>query len=171
MGKKRNLKPLMKEMYIKDGLGIEDICTRLNCDRSSFYYHKNKDKALDIDWDELKAKTEYNTMSSSDNFEEDKKEFLTTLFNAFKKEKDEISNIEDSEQRLKRWNSFANNYHKFLKPSVHDCKGIADKSSRITLNIIIDLASQYEKNDLIDFLSDHFEEITTKTVESVKNVK
>ena len=168
---KRKLGPLIKRLYIEEGLGDTDIAIRLKCDRGSVSYHKKKDKDAGIDWDELRANREYNRMTSTDNFEEDKKEFLTTLFNAFKKEKQNIEKIKDPTERLQRWNQFANNYHKFLKPSANDCKGVADKASRSILNIIIDFAVEYERNDLVEFLADHFEEITVKAVENVKKMK
>lgn len=168
---KRNLKPMIKRLYIEEGLSDSDIALRLKCDRGTVYYHKKNDLKEGIDWDQLKSNRQFNQITSSENFEKDKKEFLTTLFNAFKKEKESIEKITDPAERISKLNAFANNYYKFLKPSVHDCKGIADKSSRVTLNIVIDFAMKYDQKELIDFLNDHFEEITSKTVDEVKKIK
>ena len=164
------LKTLIKELYI-DGYSPTEISTRLKCDRTTVYHHKKADKKEAIDWDEIRDQKQYNQMTSSENFEQDKKEFLTTLFNAFKKAKDEILNIEDPGDRISKLNSFANNYRKFLNPSVHDCKGMTDKASRKTIEIIIDMAADQNEPKIIEFLSDHFEEITTKTVNEVKKIK
>lgn len=166
----KKLKPVIKELYI-DGHSPTDISVRLNCDRTTVYHHKRADKQNGIDWDELREQKQYNQITSTENFEEDKKEFLITLFNAFKKAKDEILNIEDVGERVTKLNSFANNYRKFLNPSVHDCKSTADKASRKTLEIVIDMAADQNEPKVIEFLSDHFEEITAKTVSEVKKLK
>jgi tetrahydromethanopterin S-methyltransferase subunit B len=166
----KGLKNSIKDLYI-DGYNPSEIELRLKCDRSTVYYHKKKDKDIGIDWDELRDNKRFNLLSSSENFEEDKKEFLTTLFNAFKKRKDEILSIDDPSESLKQLNSFANNYKKFLDPSTHDCKSVADKSARKCIEVIIDLAVEKEESNIIEFLSDHFEQITTKTVNEVKKLR
>ncbi len=171
MAKEKSKKTVIKKLYIEDGLGDSEIATRLNINRGTVSYHKKKDKEAGIDWDEIKASRNYNNLTSSENFEKDQQQFLTTLFNAFDKEKNAIEEIKDPAERLTKLNAFASNYYKLKRPSVNDCKGVADKASRLALETIIDFAEQHNKNEIIDFLLEHFEDIVAKTVEKVKKHK
>ncbi len=171
MTKQKSNKAVIKKLYIDKGLGDSEIATRLNISRGTVSYHKKKDKEAGIDWDEIRASKKYNNLTSSENFEKDQQQFLTTLFNAFEKEKENIEKIEDPAERLTKLNAFANNYYKLKRPSVNDCKGVADKASRLALETIIDFSEQHNKNDVIDFLSDYFEDIVAQTVEKVKKHK
>lgn len=171
MAKKKSTKAVIKKLYIEKGLGDSEIATRLNISRGTVSYHKNKDKDQGIIWDDLRADYKYNNLTSSDDFEKDQREFLTTLFKAFEDEKKNIEEIKDPAERLTKLNAFANNYYKLKRPSVNDCKGVADNASRLSLSVIIDFAEEYSKNDLIDFLAEHFEDIVAATVEKVKKSK
>lgn len=171
MAKQKSKKAVIKKLYIEDGLGDSEIATRLNINRGTVGYHKKKDKDIGIDWDEIRASKNYNNLTSSENFEKDQQQFLTTLFNAFEKEKDAIEQIKDPTERLTKLNAFASNYYKLKRPSVNDCKGVADKASRLSLETIIDFAEQHNKSETIEFLSEHFEDIVARTVEKVKKNK
>jgi len=171
MAKQKSNKPIIKKLYIDKGLGDTEIATRLNITRGTVSYHKKKDKDAGIDWDEIKAAKQYNNLTSTENFEKDQQQFLTTLFNAFEKEKENIEKIEDPAERLTKLNAFASNYYKLKRPSVNDCKGVADKAARLALETIIDFSEQHDKNQVIDFLAEHFEDIVAKTVEKVKKHK
>ncbi|RBQ28405.1 DUF1804 family protein [Aliarcobacter vitoriensis] len=171
MAKDKSKKAVIKKLYIEDGLGDSEIATRLNINRGTVSYHKKKDKDLGIDWDEIRSNKNYNNLTSSENFEKNQQQFLTTLFNAFENEKNSIEQIEDPKARLEKLNSFATNYFKLKRPAVNDCKGVADKASRLVLDTIIDFCDEQNKNDFIDFLNEHFEDIVVKTVEKVKKSK
>lgn len=171
MAKQKSNKAVIKKLYIEKGLGDSEIATRLNISRGTVSYHKKKDKDEGINWDEIRASKKYNNLTSSENFERDQQQFLTTLFNAFDKEKENIEKIKDPTERLTKLNAFANNYYKLKRPSVNDCKGVADKASRLALETIIDFSEQHNKNEVIDFLAEHFEDIVAQTVEKVKKHK
>ncbi|WP_419768574.1 DUF1804 family protein [Arcobacter sp.] len=171
MAKEKSKKAVIKKLYIDDGLGDSEIATRLNITRGTVSYHKKKDKDLGIDWDEIRASKNYNNLTSSENFEKDQQQFLTTLFNAFENEKEAIEQIQDPAEKLNKLNAFASNYYKLKRPSVNDCKGVADKAARLALETIIDFSEQHDKNQVIDFLAEHFEDIVAKTVEKVKKHK
>lgn len=171
MAKEKSKKAVIKKLYIEDGLGDSEIATRLNINRGTVAYHKKKDKELGLDWDEIKANKNYNNLTSSENFEKDQQQFLTTLFNAFENEKENIKQIQDPIERLEKLKSFATNYYKLKRPSVNDCKGVADKASRLVLDTVIDFCEEQHKSDFIDFLNEHFEDIVAKTVEKVKKSK
>ncbi len=140
---------LIKDMYIKEGKSIEDICTALGISRASFYYHKNKDKTQNnIDWDELKLINAYDKKPTLEN----EKIFLSTLIHEFEKALEQFKE-DKAEDKLKKLERFASSYYRLKMPRTQSKQKInkADLLKEF-LTKVAQVAINKGRSDIVDFL-------------------
>lgn len=157
--------PQMKQLYI-EGASITDIATTLNINRSTIYYHKNKDAQRNIDWDELR----YAYSTNHQVTEQNEKLFLSTIIKAFEKEIDNIEHIEDTEKRLSILAKYANLYYKIKQPMTGDSTSHRLSAAIDTIYALGELARQKGNNEVVRFLSANNEPILSALNEVKKRL-
>ena len=152
-------KDQIKKLYI-EGKSPTDIASLAGCSRQTVYHHKNADFKEGRDWDELRYANAIDPKDTKVN----EKEFLATLINQFKTELQSLEEIEDPAKRLFILDRFAKTYYKLKAPMKNDCKSAVIEAASKAIYAISDLALDKEEQIVINFLTEHADEIIQKVI-------
>jgi len=139
----------LRRSYV-EGKSVQDICMSEGISRAAFYYHKNKEKAAGIDWDELRLANINDPVYE----EQNEKRFLATLIKAFEKELETLdAEPKEVDEKLEILTKYANTYYRLKSPKSKDCKMARIEAARDVLYDLGKLALEKEEPSVSEFLS------------------
>jgi len=141
-------------MFIK-GVPVATICTSLNIAKATFYYHKNKDKAKNISWDDKR----YINTKNMINLENDEEDFINTLSYEFKKAITQIKELEDPVEKIEILSKYVSAYYKLKIPAKNDCKAKFVEIATKVIYGLSRLALSQDNEKVVQFLSKNTENI------------
>ena len=146
-----------KSLFI-EGKTITEIATLLGVSRTSIYTYKNNDKANGTDWDELKF------LKATDQSDAIKSEqdFVALLIHQFESSLDKLNNAEPVEQ-IEVISKHINTYYKLKQQRENPKVNKADIAKQV-LQQISDIALKKEDMNVIQFLSDHADEVVMTVI-------
>ena len=150
-------KTQIKRFYIEDSKSIDEICTALNINRQTFYYHKKRDKDRGVDWDELRVANQ----QSKEDLAQKETRFISALITNFEKHIERLEE-ESPEEAVAIIAKYIKTYHKIKHPVNKSCKQEKLAGANEALKIIGNIAIVEDKKEIALFLSERAEEIISK---------
>jgi len=150
-----------KSLYVDNNKSVTEIAAALDISRTSVYAYKNKDLANGIDWDDLRF-LKATDASDAQRSEED---FLALLIHNFEQALEKLNKCEDPAEQVATLSKYAGIYYKIKQqrdnPKVNKAglaKAILERLSQIALD--------KEATAVIDFLSQHADQIVKAAIEA-----
>lgn len=146
-----------KQLFI-DGKSIADIAILLGLSRTTIHNYKNKAKAGGSDWDELKF---IKATDQSDAIKSEQ-DFVALLIHQFERTLDGLNDLDLSDQLIEI-SKHAAIYYKIKQQRENPKVNKADIAKQV-LQQVSDIALKKEATCVINFLSEHAEEVVTAAI-------
>ena len=146
-----------KDLYIK-GNSITVIASLLGISRTSVYGYINKDKAQNIDWDELK----FLKATDSNDAQRNEEDFVALLIHTFEKALEELNNS-DPDVQIETIAKHIATYYK-LKQQRDNVKVNKADIAKLVLTELSRIALTKEATSVIQFLSANADEIVSTVI-------
>ncbi len=158
MVKQQHAKQLYAKQLYLAGKSITDIATLLGVSRTTIHNYKSKDKARGADWDELRF---IKATDSADAIKTEQ-DFVSLLIHQFERVLTELNDLDLPEQ-LAEISKHATIYYKIKQQKENPKINKADLAKQV-LQEISDIALAKQSTCVIEFLSQHADEVVTAVI-------